>query len=77
MARNALWSAGRPEVRGLWPRSTGVPLGASNPRTSGLFRLGAICAPIRRKTMWDVLYVGVTLAFFALCVAYVRGCERL
>jgi len=27
--------------------------------------------------MWDVFYVIVTLAFFALAVAFVRGCERL
>ena len=27
--------------------------------------------------MWDVFYVIVTLAFFALAVAFVLGCERL
>ena len=27
--------------------------------------------------MRDLLYVGVTVAFFALMLAYVRGCERL
>jgi hypothetical protein len=25
----------------------------------------------------DVLYIGLTVAFFALAAAYVRGCERL
>ncbi len=27
--------------------------------------------------MLDVVYVVVTLAFFGLMIAYVRGCERL
>jgi hypothetical protein len=27
--------------------------------------------------MWDVFYAIVTLAFFALAAAFVRGCERL
>jgi hypothetical protein len=27
--------------------------------------------------MTDVVYILVTLAFFGLMVAYVRGCERL
>jgi len=27
--------------------------------------------------MLDVVYVAVTLAFFGLMIAYVRGCERL
>jgi hypothetical protein len=27
--------------------------------------------------MYDVLYVAGTIAFFALMLAYVRGCERL
>ena len=27
--------------------------------------------------MLDVVYILVTLAFFALMVAYVRGCEKL
>ena len=27
--------------------------------------------------MIDVLYVVLTVAFFALMIAYVRGCERL
>jgi hypothetical protein len=27
--------------------------------------------------MYDVLYVLGTIAFFALMLAYVRGCERL
>lgn len=27
--------------------------------------------------MTDVVYILVTLAFFALMIAYVRGCERL
>jgi hypothetical protein len=27
--------------------------------------------------MLDVLFVTVTVAFFALAAAYVRGCERL
>jgi hypothetical protein len=27
--------------------------------------------------MQDVLYLGLTVGFFALCVAYVRGLDRL
>jgi hypothetical protein len=27
--------------------------------------------------MLDVVYIAVTLAFFGLMIAYVRGCERL
>ena len=28
-------------------------------------------------TMLDVAYIALTVAFFALMIAYVRGCERL
>lgn len=27
--------------------------------------------------MQDVIYVGITIAFFAVCVLYVRGLDRL
>jgi hypothetical protein len=27
--------------------------------------------------MQDVIYIGITLVFFAICVAYVRGLDRL
>jgi hypothetical protein len=27
--------------------------------------------------MLDIVYIAVTLAFFGLMIAYVRGCERL
>jgi len=27
--------------------------------------------------MGDLLYIALTIAFFALMLAYVRGCERL
>ena len=27
--------------------------------------------------MLDIVYIAVTLAFFALMLAYVKGCERL
>lgn len=27
--------------------------------------------------MWDALYIAGSLAFFALMLAYVRGCARL
>jgi hypothetical protein len=27
--------------------------------------------------MRDIVYIAVTLAFFGLMIAYVRGCERL
>ena len=27
--------------------------------------------------MWDVFFVLLTLGFFALCAAYVWGCEKL
>jgi len=27
--------------------------------------------------MMDLIYVAITIAFFALMIAYVRGCERL
>jgi hypothetical protein len=28
-------------------------------------------------TMFDLIYVGATVAFFLLALAYVRGCEKL
>ena len=27
--------------------------------------------------MWDLFYIALTIVFFALMLAYVRGCERL
>ena len=27
--------------------------------------------------MADVIFLAITLAFFGVCVAFVRGCERL
>jgi hypothetical protein len=27
--------------------------------------------------MSDLIFVALTVAFFALCVAYVRGCDRI
>jgi hypothetical protein len=27
--------------------------------------------------MQDILFIGITLAFFAVCVAYTRGLDRL
>jgi hypothetical protein len=27
--------------------------------------------------MADLIFVALTVAFFALCVAYVRGCDRI
>lgn len=27
--------------------------------------------------MWDLLYLFIAIAFFALMIAYVRGCEKL
>ena len=27
--------------------------------------------------MLDVLYIGITVAFFAISVAYTRGCDKL
>jgi hypothetical protein len=27
--------------------------------------------------MWDLLYIALTIVFFGLMLAYVRGCERL
>lgn len=27
--------------------------------------------------MLDILYIGITLIFFVVSVAYVRGCEKL
>lgn len=27
--------------------------------------------------MWDILYIALTIVFFAAMLAYVRGCERL
>jgi hypothetical protein len=31
----------------------------------------------RRHTMLDVVYVVITLGFFAIMLAYIRGCEAL
>jgi hypothetical protein len=31
----------------------------------------------RRKSMWDVLMVGFSIAFFAVALLYVNGCEKL
>jgi len=27
--------------------------------------------------MMDVVYIAISVAFFAVCAAYVRGCEKL
>ena len=27
--------------------------------------------------MADVIFIGIIVVFFAICVAYVRGCDRL
>ena len=27
--------------------------------------------------MPDVIFVGIVVAFFALCVLYIKGCERI
>ena len=27
--------------------------------------------------MADIVFIGVTLAFFAICVLYVHGCDRI
>jgi hypothetical protein len=27
--------------------------------------------------MYDLLYIAITIAFFLLAAAYIRGCERL
>jgi len=27
--------------------------------------------------MLDILYLGITVVFFAIAIAYVRGCDRL
>jgi hypothetical protein len=35
---------------------------------------GAIILATRNT---DVIYVGVTLLFFIICIAYAEGCERL
>ena len=32
---------------------------------------------LEENEMLDLLYVLLTMGFFALCAAYVRGCERL
>jgi hypothetical protein len=33
--------------------------------------------PLPSTPMLDVAYIALTLAFFALMLAYIRGCERL
>jgi hypothetical protein len=33
--------------------------------------------PLALVAMLDLVYIALTLAFFGLMVAYVRGCERL
>ena len=30
-----------------------------------------------RHLLYDILYLALTVGFFALMLAYVRGCERL
>jgi hypothetical protein len=41
-------------------------------------RVGAlILPPLETKTMLDVLFIVVTVAFFAISLAYTAGCERL
>jgi hypothetical protein len=43
-------------------------------------RAGATLAPVIRQeavAMLDVLFVALTVAFFAVAWAYVRGCERI
>jgi hypothetical protein len=40
-------------------------------------RRGAHRSPVhRRLPMLDLLFIGVTVAFFAITLAYTRGCER-
>jgi len=31
----------------------------------------------RNRAMADIVFVLIVLAFFALCLLYVRGCERI
>jgi hypothetical protein len=38
---------------------------------------GANSSPLEIKTMLDVLFIVVTVAFFAISLAYTAGCERL
>jgi hypothetical protein len=38
---------------------------------------GDIESPFRRTTMGDIVFILITVAFFALAAAYTRGCERL
>jgi hypothetical protein len=33
--------------------------------------------PQRRPEMLDILFLATTVAFFAVSLAYVRGCDRL
>jgi hypothetical protein len=30
-----------------------------------------------RRTVLDIIYIAITIAFFAVMLGYVRGCERL
>ena len=36
-----------------------------------------VCWPDLEQEMTDVIFVAVVLAFFAIAVAYVRGCARI
>jgi hypothetical protein len=40
---------------------------------------GGSAPPSRKKgtDMADVVFIGIALAFFAMCVAYTRGLDRL
>jgi hypothetical protein len=28
-------------------------------------------------TMWDLIFIALTIALFALAIAYTRGCEKI
>ncbi len=40
-------------------------------------RGGAVDRPRRRPEMLDIVFLATTVAFFAVSLAYVRGCDRL
>ena len=40
-------------------------------------KLGRVGIRSGRRLMHDLLYIGITLAFFALSVAYVKFCDRV
>jgi hypothetical protein len=46
-------------------------------RRRALYRDTETCRPVEESRMQDLLYIAITVVFFALSIAYVEFCDRL